>query len=178
MNIYSHYGGRSQSNWLNNPDLHAHALEPVNSLLEGLDVKDDYEDIKHKLNVKNDKNLFKNEDEPSLPTEPSKHKRNIEKHLKDKNLIKNKDEPSLTTEPPKHKREKRYISSNVSHDNIDDALAEQSSLDLIKDWDGYYIGDVWSAQRSKNRQRLINRQRNNVNSYAQRPFYQHVDTHG
>ena len=129
--------------------MHAHALEPVNSLLEGLDVKDDYEDMKQKPNVKND----------------------------DKNLIIN--DPNLKTEPPKHKREKRYISSNnTSNDNIDDALAEKSSLDLITDWDGYYIGDVWSTQRSKNRQRLINRQRNNINSYAQRPFYQHVDNHG
>ena len=149
---YSHRDGFSKNNWLNNQDLHAHALEPVNSLLEGLDVKDDYEDIKNKLNVK--------------------------KHLNDKNSMKNEDQPNLTTEPPKHKREKRYVSSNVSHDNIDDSLAEKSSLDLITDWDGYYIGDVWSAQRSKNRQRLMNRQRNNVNSYAQRPFYQHVDTHG
>ena len=57
-------------------------------------------------------------------------------------------------------------------------LAQKSSLDLIPDWDGYYIGDVWSAQRSKNRQRMLNRQRNHVNSYAQRPFYQHVDNHG
>ena len=76
------------------------------------------------------------------------------------------------------KRERRHISTNVSHANIDDALAERSNLDLITDWDGYYIGDVWSAQRSKNRQRLINRQRNHVNSYAQRPFYQHVDNRG
>ena len=76
------------------------------------------------------------------------------------------------------KRDKRSLSSNSSTDKIDDILAQKSSLDLIPDWDGYYIGDVWSAQRSKNRQRMLNRQRNHVNSYAQRPFYQHVDHHG
>ena len=76
------------------------------------------------------------------------------------------------------KRDKRSLSNNASTDKIDDILAQKSSLDLIPDWDGYYIGDVWSAQRSKNRQRMLNRQRNHVNSYAQRPFYQHVDNHG
>ena len=140
---------RSKNKWLNNQDLHAHALEPVNSLLEGLDIKDDYEDNTDR--VKSQKGL------------------NNENEMHDE----------VELDSTIHKREKRYISSNVSHDgNIDDALPEKSSLDLITDWDGYYIGDVWSAQRSKNRQRLINRQRNNVNSYAQRPFYQHVDNHG
>ena len=140
---------RRKNNWLNNQDLHAHALEPVNSLLEGLDVKDDYDENKDRVESQKD--------------------------LNNENLMDDEVEGGSTI----HKREKRYISSNVSHDaNIDDELAEKSSLDLITDWDGYYIGDVWSAQRSKNRQRLINRQRNNVNSYAQRPFYQHVDNHG
>ena len=135
--------------WLNNQDLHAHALEPVNSLLEGLDMKDDYEDIKNKQKT----------------------------HPLDKNVHGSQDEsrPSIKLSL---KREKRSNLNNISTDNIDDALAQRSSLDLITDWDGYYIGDVWSAQRSKNRQRMLNRQRNNVNSYAQRPFYQHVDNHG
>ena len=135
--------------WLNNQDLHAHALEPVNSLLQGLDIKEDYEDIKKK--------------KEGYERRESYHKSKEESN--------SKSEPSL-------KREKRSTTNNGSSETIDDVLAQKSSLDLIPDWDGYYIGDVWSAQRSKNRQRMLNRQRNHVNSYAQRPFYQHVDNHG
>ena len=135
--------------WLDNQDLHAHALEPVNSLLQGLDMKEDYEDINDK---KKNHAPLKSADDSEQNLHP-----NIELSLK---------------------RDKRSLSNNASTDKIDDILAQKSSLDLIPDWDGYYIGDVWSAQRSKNRQRMLNRQRNHVNSYAQRPFYQHVDTHG
>ena len=130
-------------------DMHAHALEPVNSLLQGLDMKEDYEDIKEK---KKNHTPLKSADGSEQNLNP-----NIELSLK---------------------RDKRSLSNNSSTDKIDDILAQKSSLDLIPDWDGYYIGDVWSAQRSKNRQRMLNRQRNKVNSYAQRPFYQHVDHHG
>ena len=121
----------------------------MNSLLQGLDIKEDYEDIKKK------KEGYERR----------------ESYHKSKEEYNSKSEPSL-------KREKRFATNNGSSETIDDVLAQKSSLDLIPDWDGYYIGDVWSAQRSKNRQRMLNRQRNHVNSYAQRPFYQHVDNHG
>ena len=140
-----------KDDWLNNQDLNAHALEPVNSLLEGLDMKDDYEDIKDKA-------------------EDNHHESNV--HFKSKTEI-NREEYDIF-----RKREKRATSSNGSYVNVDDLLAEKSSLDLIPEWDGYYIGDVWSAQRNKNLQRLKSRQRDHVNSYAQRPFYQNVDNHG
>ena len=133
--------------------MHAHALEPVNRLLEGLDVKDDYEEAKDNIELK--EHNINNRNETQEVVEP------------------NNEEPQITLG-----REKRQTAINVSHANIDDLLADKSSLDLIPDWDGYYIGDVWSAQRSKNRQRLRSRQRDNVNSYAQRPFYQNVDNQG
>lgn len=121
-------------------------------MLQDLDVKDDYEDVKHKA---------------------KQHKPNLTR-------IKTKQDAKSNTEEPKinHNRERRQTSINVPYANLDDLLAEKSSLDLIPDWDGYYIGDVWSAQRSKNRQRVRSRQRDNANSYAQRPSYQNVDNQG
>ena len=143
--------------------MNAHALEPVHSLLEGLDMKDDYEDImkdssKHGKYIRNEK------------AEVSQGMKANEDRINDS-----------------RQRQKRQVSNNksqdpnLSHDpNLDDIMAEKSSLDLIKDWDGYYIGDVWSAQRNKNLRRLIDRERggHQTNSYAQRPFYQNVDDHG
>ena len=138
-------------------------MEPVHSLLEGLDVKDDYDDI-----IKDG-------------SKRKKHARN-EKDKGSQEMKENKDHINDSKQ-----RQKRKAPNNKSQDhdisqdsNLDDIMAEKSSLDLIKNWDGYYIGDVWSAQRNKNLRRLIDRERggHQTNSYAQRPFYQNVDNHG
>ena len=129
--------------------MHAHTLEPVNSLLEGLDVKDDYLDVTDRMHVVNDD--------------------------KEKGKVDNKEE-MFGTEKPKRSTKRQKRESNP-YGKIDDILADKNKL--IPDWDGYYIGDVWSAQRSENRQRLKDRQRENVNSYAQRPlYYENIDNHG
>ena len=130
--------------------MHAHTLEPVNSLLEGLDIKDDYLDVTDKIQARINN--------------------------REKGKVDNKEEISGTENTKRSiKRQKR---ESRPYGKIDEILADKNKL--IPDWDGYYIGDVWSAQRSENRQRLRDRQSENVNSLnAQRPlYYENIDNHG
>jgi len=138
-------GSELKDDFLSEQELHAHTLEPINSLLEGVDVKDDYDDINSDV-----KQRKKTVDFNGGLNDQSNH-------------------------IPRHKRQAPGV---VDYKTIDDLLADKNDLELIPDWDGYYIGDVWSAQRSKNRQRLRSRQHDNMNSYAQRPFYQNIDNRG